>query len=108
MSVWTEVAGEMDEIVDEVLGDDVLYAKAGGPFRKIGAFVLWVNDTGDGDFDELLERPRLKVAKALVDRPARADRIRCGAKLGTTTYQPAGTAPQDQGRYWLVDLQKVS
>lgn len=107
MSVWSEVSAQMDEIVDEILGDDVLYSRGGGPFRLLGAFILFVEDSG-GDIDELVERPQLKIAKTLVDRPMRADRLRCTAKLGIATYQPAGNTPRDQGRYWLVDLQKVS
>jgi hypothetical protein len=52
---------------------------------------------------------RLRVAKDKVPQPSKDDRVKCAAVLGAgAIYRPMAKEPMHDGRYWLVDLQKVA
>lgn len=100
---------------DSRLGDLIRYAVNG---ENGGAFVdmrgrISANETplgtGFGGLqrrDEMLGGWRLRIAKDLVTKPAMTDRIECAAILDGV-YRPMAADPVSDGRYWLVDLQKV-
>lgn len=107
---WDDLAAQMDLVVDNGLGDTIQLALNGLTFVDVQGFVLpFAASEGLGAFDETLgSRIRVKLAKAIVgeEEPSRAIRLR-SAKLGSSTWRPAGSHPDDQGRYWIFDIQKV-
>ncbi len=110
-SLWDRASAVLDTSVDAVVGDRLRYRHNGvwlgsGDPAVVEGFVLF-ELAADG-MDELdsrfSSRPRVKIAKALVDEPIRTDRIQ-HPKLGTGWFQPGGNAPATDGRYWLFDVQ---
>lgn len=57
--------------------------------------------------DQARQGWRLRVSKSVVPNPSMQDRLQCPAILGDDTYRPVGPKPIGDGRYWLVDIQKV-
>lgn len=109
LSIWQGLSDEMDAVVDANLADQIRYSIRGAPFRTLAGYVEFDNPSLSIDeIDELATRPRLKIAKALIDKPVQMDRIQCTARLGSATYRPVGKAPREQGRYWIIDIQKVT
>ncbi len=110
MSAWDALSAQMDREVDAALGDTIQLALNGTSFVDQPGFVLTVGSTdGLAGFDEILgSRIRVKMAKSIIgeDEPSRDIRLKA-AKLGADTYRPAGSKPDDQGRYWLFDIQKA-
>jgi hypothetical protein len=108
VSEWSAAAAEMDVLVDSTLADPVLYSIGGAPFRAIDAFIKFEETaTGFGEIDELMDRVRLKVARNIIERPRMGDRVRCHERLGSGTWRPVNENHSEQGRYWLVDLQRA-
>lgn len=96
------------------LGDLIQYASGvGGAFVAMQARIF----SGTGDVfhqlrglqktDESLDVWRLRVAKELVPQPSRDDRVKCQRILGDVVYRPMAKDSITDGRYWLIDLQKV-
>jgi hypothetical protein len=108
MSDWDDAAAAMDAEVDARLGDTISYALDGVNFVDMPGFVLpAVEGIGLNELDPALgHRWRVKISKALVAEPLRTHRL-SHPKLGVDTYRPAGDDPDDQGRYWIFDIQKV-
>ncbi|HEX9946411.1 MAG TPA: hypothetical protein VGA98_02625 [Allosphingosinicella sp.] len=110
-SAWDKHAAIMDAAVDSRLADRISYSQAGGPFAMVRGYVIDVTEalTDDESFDEELgERKRVKVAKALVPVVSMAgDRLR-HPRLGPGTFRPVGSHPSDQGRYWIFDVQQAT
>lgn len=106
---FADLAARMDALVDDRLGDDILYSQAGAPFVAMKAFVG--NAEGDQDLygvkeiDSLPKRKRLKISRALIGRPSGQDRIK-GDMLGETVYRPSQQRPETAGRYWIIDLER--
>lgn len=105
---WDSAAAAMDAEVDARLGDTISYAANGVTFVDVSGFVLFTDvplglDASDEIFDA---RPRVKLAKAVVPYPDPQHRLR-STKLGEATYRPAGSLPQEQGRYWLFDVERI-
>ena len=112
MSDWEIHSQAMDAKVDELLGDTIsLSTNGGASYTTVGGFILLVvGSSGIDGFDETLGyKPRAKLHKSLIgEEPPNRDTVRIRAgKLGGLTYQPAGGEPDDQGRYWLFDIQKM-
>lgn len=112
MSDWETYSGAMDAAVDDLLGDTLsLSTNAGASYTTVSGFILLVvASSGIDGFDETLGyKPRVKLSKAIIgEEPPDRDTVRIRAgKLGGLTYQPAGGEPDDQGRYWLFDIQKM-
>lgn len=114
ISDWDALAARMDGLVDQKLGDRISYSTDGGAtFPVIAGFVIFNNEPLSFPLqtDELLGSIlRLKVNKSLLAYPDPAHRIRhelLTDRYGAATFQPAGTDPEEQGRYWLFDIQKV-
>lgn len=107
-SAWDQAAALLDAKVDEYLGDDIDYAANGVTFAPIKGFVLLnMASLGLESIDEIVgSRNRVKIAKAVLPRPERTHRLR-HPRLGSGTFRPAGTVPEEQGRYWLFDVEKV-
>lgn len=110
MSLFEDMADEMDEAVDATLGDTILYRRAGGEWQTIGGFIIDHNaslfDNGAlSSIDELDQRLRIKIRMTTIDIPRDSDRIQA-TKLGSATWKPS--AKYDvAGRYWVADIQKV-
>ena len=111
MSDWDQVSGKMDSAVDARLSDTVSYSPngdGGDPFVDIPAFVLpFTEGLNLGELDPTLgTRWRIKVAKDVVPEVLRRQHYR-HHKLGAATWRPSGENPEEQGRYWIFDIQKV-
>lgn len=104
-------AARMDDVADEALGDVVLYAvdgANGAPYVEMKARILQADPAAGWESqDEAKGIRRLRIARSKVENPSRDDRVQCTAKLGPDTYRPANKSPVIDGRYWLVDLQRV-
>ena len=110
MSDWDVAAPAMDEAIDERLSDTIAYSTdEGATYDDIAGYVLpFAEGLGLNEIDSPLgARWRVKVRKTLVDEPSRTHRLK-HPKLGVdTVWRPAGEDPDDQGRYWIFDIQKV-
>lgn len=108
MTDWDALSAQLDTACDDGVGDTIAYAANGVSFVDIKGYVLFTeNPLGLDATDEIFDtRPRIKLAKAVVPYPEPQHRIR-SAKLGPATYRPAGSIPEDQGRYWLFDVERV-
>lgn len=102
-------AARLSAEVDNRLGDLIQYAAgAGAAFVEMKGRVFVADaSTGLDPIDEAENRWRLRIAKGKVPAPSKADRIKCSTILGNVTYRPVAKDPISDGRYWLVDLQKV-
>lgn len=105
---WDQASAAMDEAIDARLGDTISYAANGVSFVDLNGYVLFEEvPLGLEAIDEIMgSRPRIKIAKSVVPYPEPAHRLR-HAKLGPATYRPAGSNPENQGRYWLFDVERV-
>jgi len=101
----------MDASVDARLADTISYSPNGGAtyVDMLGYVLPFSQGLGLDELDPTLgSRWRVKLAKALVPLPARTHRLQ-HPKLGVgTTWRPAGNDPEDQGRYWIFDIQKAA
>jgi hypothetical protein len=112
-SIWEAAAARMDAAVDTYLGDTILVQMGGGefdPFVPMKAFVIDVDASQPTDFDPIDEplgnRKRIKIAKGTMPVVSVNHRIK-HPRLGEGVYRPSGALPENQGRYWLFDVQKV-
>lgn len=93
---------------DARLGDLILYARNGENFAEMKGRVLAAEPAmGWKAPDEAQGGWRLRIAKANVPLPSLNDRIQCAAILGDAEYRPVAKNPIDDGRYWIIALQKV-
>lgn len=109
MSDWDVASEKMDEDVDARLSDTINYSTdEGASYEEIAGYVLpFAEGLGLGPIDAPLgSRYRVKIRKTLIPEPHRTHRLR-HRLLGDATYRPAGSDPDDQGRYWIFDVQKV-
>jgi hypothetical protein len=109
VSDWDASSAKMDEDVDAHLSDTISYSTdEGATFNDIAGFVLpFAEGLALGPIDPSLgSRYRVKVRKSLVAAPDRTHRLR-QPKLGAGTFRPSGDDPDEQGRYWIFDIQKV-
>lgn len=105
-------AAALSAEADVRLGDLLSYAidgQNGGSYVAMkGRITAAEPASGWQQGDEIRGTWRLRIAKALVPRPTIRDRIQCETILGAgRVYRPVSSNPIDDGRYWLVDLQKV-
>lgn len=112
MAEFADHAERLSAEADNRLGDLILYAidgGDGGAYVSMKARVFAAEPSrGWNKADEMQGGWRLRVAKVLVPLPSKDDRLQCEAVLGAgTVWRPIATDPISDGRYWLVDLQKV-
>lgn len=106
---WADHSALMDEVVDDEVGDDVLYQIPPAAAVSLKAFILFEEPIlGHDAIDDILSRKRLKIRRSLVGKPISSHRIQCVAKLGAGTFRPVGKGADEQGRYWICDLEKVA
>lgn len=112
-------AARRDEAVDSMLGDNVGItvdgvalvlppgsSRAGTGGVGVKAFVIFEHGgTGIEGIDELAQRKRLKIHKSLIPDPDEHDVLVTSAKL-EGTWEPAGKF-DEEGSYWLADLQRA-
>lgn len=113
-SLWDRASKLLDSTVDNVLGDRLRYRHNGvwlgtGDPAVVEGFVRFFNPLlNTEELDETLgSRKRVKISMDLVDEPIQSDRIQ-HPKLGPGWFRPAGDAPDNEGRYWLFDVQRAS
>jgi hypothetical protein len=96
---------------DNRLGDLIQYAidgEAGANFVPVkGRITAAEPAAGWQAQDEAQGVWRLRIAKDVVPQPSKRDRLTCAPILGADTYRPMSKNPIDDGRYWLVDIQRV-
>lgn len=112
MAEFSVHADRLSAEADERLGDLIRYAvdgANGGDFIDMKARIIPIEPVaGFQRMDEAEGLYRLRVAMAKVVQPSRDDRVQCAAILGAgVDYRPMAKNPMRDGRYWLVDLQKV-
>jgi hypothetical protein len=62
----------------------------------------------DAALDNVGRRRRLKISKKLVPNPSKTDRIRSDHPLvDGATWRPTMWKPITNGRYWIMDLEKL-
>src|SRR3546814_18806876 len=87
---YEDLANAMNSRVDDALGNDVGYAKGGGAFATIKAFLILKTEAEAPDLNYIApmnKNDRLKVSKALVVEPSSADRVK-------HARQPAALRPE--------------
>ena len=109
---WESASPIMDGKVDQILGDTFSVSLDGGQtYEPRKGFYLPVSAGGGfSPYDENLgSKPRVKMSKDILgDTPPDRRYVRLRyAKLGDATYCPGGAEPDEQGRYWIFDIQKV-
>lgn len=102
--------------VDSRLGDSLVYETAIGvalaplPAGLTSVIGFVRNDADEGGYDGISphrQRWTLKIGKVyLPDGPKPEHRLTC-ARLGGVWYHPGPKTPQQDGDYWLCDLQKA-
>src|SRR4051812_46268255 len=104
----------MDSQVDVRLGDSILYRAPGEPgFTAHKAFLLF-DEAAEGvlTIDSAKVAPRLKIRIGTVPKPSMNARVRTDPEVPGPQlegeWRPMNGEPKVAGRYWLVDLQKVS
>ena len=108
MSDWDNYSALMDEEVDARLADTIPYDSGAGFVDIPGYVIPFGEGLGlDGLDPSLGTRWRVKVRKSLVPDPSRDHRL-THHKLGAGIWRPSGEDPEDQGRYWIFDIQKAS
>ena len=109
MSDWDAASAKMDSLVDDRLADTIRYATDGIPFEDVAGYVIpYTEGLALGEIDPSLgSRYRVKIAKAVMPEILQRHRLK-HPKLGADTWRPAGEDPDEQGRYWIFDIQKAS
>ena len=108
-SLWDGLAARMDAVVDDTVGDRILYAVDGQTFTAVPGFVLddvegeASYDSMDDDFDV---RKRVKIRQSLIGEVSLLHRLR-HPRLGPDDFRPTNSVPQSEGRYWLFEVQKA-
>lgn len=99
---------KMNAAVDRHLGDTIRLKRAGeSGYRDVIGFVLEVDPPfGSDELDPLPQRRRIKIAKAVLDRPQETDRFQHKA-LGEGTFMPGVDVDTAHGDYWIFDVQEV-
>lgn len=109
---FSDLAAQLDAEADARLGDSILYAvdgANGGAYIAIQGRIFATDPpAGFQKMDEARGIWRMRVAKVVVPSPNKEDRLQCVPVLGDGTWRPTNKNPVDDGRYWLVDLQRVS
>lgn len=102
-------ADRLDAEADNRLGDLIQYSISGAAFVDMKARVFPVEPPQSWKgADEAQGGWRMRINSSLVPQPSRADRIKCARVFGDLQYRPIDKSPTRDGRYWLVDLQKVT
>ena len=106
---YAAFAARMDAEVDTRLGDPISYSIAGGPFVMIQGFVTDADpgeDYSASSIDPLPRRKRVKIARAVVAKPDKVDRLTADL-LGPGVFRPRNGKPRIDGRYFIFDVERV-
>lgn len=108
---WDDYANQMDDAVDDMLGDVINVSLDGGLnyTARQGFIIFAVESMGIGGLDEPLgstRRVKLRSSYFTNGLPDRQTRL-TSPKLGSAVYMPAGSDPEEQGRYVIFDIQKA-
>ena len=104
-------ADRLSAEADNRLGDLIqLAVESGGAYGPVRGRIFSSDDSPGGldRIDESRGGWRLRIAKAVLPQPSKENRIKCDAILGAgAVYRPMAKDPINDGRYWLVDIEKV-
>lgn len=110
---WEAAEQLLDDKADAFVGDSIELSVDGGStfVLRRGYYLPVAQNAGIEAFDEVLgNKHRFKMRKAYFPGgrfPSFAnDRIRC-SKTGSTIWRPSGSEPDEQGRYFVFDVQKA-
>ena len=106
---YADKAARMDAEVDIHLGDSISYSIGGAPAVTILGFVIDAHpdsDMGLTAHDGFPLRKRVKVNRADVPSPTRADRI-VADRLGDGVFRPRTPKPEVAGRYYIFEVERV-
>jgi hypothetical protein len=110
-SIFEQNEDLLHDTVDEYLGDTIALSTDGGvTFTDILGFILMNGQavTGFSELDAINFRPRFKVRKTNLLDPKVNWRLRCPKLLGAGNWRMSGETIDEQGRYWVLDIQKAS
>lgn len=101
--------GTVDALVDAHLGDPVWYrAEGSSRYVKVPGFFLNEAKGGyDPELDDITRREQLKISQQHVPEVRRGDRIKRSME-SPVTYQPENANPEEDGRYWIFNIQRVT
>ena len=101
----------VDEVADERLGNTVMLSIGGAAAAPVKAFVLGDVETegqlGYGANDPVNSRYRIKIARSKYPVVRQADRFSHPNMHGGVNCRPSQWITVEDGRYWLIDMQKV-
>lgn len=108
MSLYEQLIGEADKMVDDYLGDSIWYKRDGETeFTKISGFFPLAEPGGyEPSIDDIAVRTLCKIQIALIPEIKRGDRLKRG-ETDPIVYQPILASLTQEGRYWLFNIQKV-
>jgi hypothetical protein len=113
MKDFAAAVAMLDAKADARLGDSLFYDASGLPAADpVKGFIFDPAEIAleglDVAVDQVGIRRRLKISRLIVPQWTRADRIRSdhGLLIGFT-WKPTNGRPITNGRYWLLDLEKV-
>lgn len=103
-----ELTGEIDATCMALLGEDILFSRAAGPFTTVRAHVYYRDAVRDLVSGKMSEQDIMCIVQvsALAAKPTMADRIRLPKRAGKT-YRPVNVVADDSGTHWEFDLQTV-
>ena len=103
---------DVDETAEAELGDEFTLAIDGVTFVTIKGFVYPPGSEpqiGFGAIDPMQGKPRVKIAKAVLAQPSKANRLKIPqlADPLTTSFRPENWDLIDAGRQWIIDVQEA-
>lgn len=112
MADWSTQMADVDETVDEELGDEFLLAIDGTTFVTVKGFVFPPGaepEISFGALDPMQGKPRLKISKRILAQPNASNRLKVPqlAPVETTSFRPENWDLIDSGRNWIMDLQQA-
>jgi hypothetical protein len=113
MISFAAAVARLDAEADSRLGDFLFY-DVGGIISSepVNGFItdpaeLQIEGL-DASLDNVGKRRRLKISRVLVTTPTKNDRIRGDHPLlDGATWKPSNWRPITNGRYWIMDLEKL-
>jgi hypothetical protein len=114
MADFATHAKKLDAQADNRLGDSISYSfDGGGSWTTFKGRIFSPDDIDEGaDINtrtRVADRKRLRVSREFVPSVDKGmHRLRCFDVLGAGTWRPTTSRPTIDGRYLLVDIEKVA
>jgi hypothetical protein len=108
MTVLRDLTADLDQRINDVLGDEITYTPAGG---EADTFNTWVEvgstDIVTGNSAAKAARASIEVPFTKVAEPSREDRVAIAIRPGRI-YAPASWEEGQTGSAWIVQLKRVT